>query len=126
MTSALSLTDVRKVIFKIPLWQLLIGCLCAVFYWLLSGGHQAFSALSGALISTVGSLVFAITVFALPTHDSHQVVKRMFKGELLKMMVVAILFYWSIKWFKFDLLPLIIGFSVTFVAFWVTLLRAFR
>ena len=126
MASELSLTDVRKIVFKIPLLQLLIGLVCALVFFVASTQQNAFAAMAGAVVSTAGSLMFALIVFAIPARDSKVVLARMFKGELFKMMVVAILFYWCITWFKFPLMPLIIGFSVTFVAFWVALLKAFK
>ena len=126
MASELSLTDVRRIVFKIPLLQLLIGMACALVFLIVSSQQNALAAMAGAVVSTAGSLMFALIVFVIPARDARAVVGRMFKGELFKMMVVAILFYWCITWFKFPLMPLIVGFSVTFVAFWVALLKAFK
>ncbi|WP_395373022.1 ATP synthase subunit I [Marinicella sp. W31] len=112
--------------FKIPLLQLLIGMACALVFLIVSSQQNAIAAMAGAVVSTAGSLMFALIVFVIPARDARAVVGRMFKGELFKMMVVAILFYWCITWFKFPLMPLIVGFSVTFVAFWVALLKAFK
>jgi len=99
---------------------------CALLFFVASSQEYAIAAMAGAVVSTAGSFMFALIVFAIPARDARAVVGRMFKGELFKMMVVAILFYWCITWFKFPLMPLIVGFSITFVAFWVALLKAFR
>ena len=126
MTTELSYKEVKKTVFKIPVQQLLIGVLLAVAFYVFKGQASALAALSGAVISTLGSLVFAVIVFVSPARDQRQIKSRMVTGELLKIFTVVILFYVSIVVLKFALLPLLLGFVATFITFWVALLTAFK
>ena len=125
MTTEFSWQEVKKTVFKIPLYQLLIGVLTAVFFWLFQGQAAAVSALAGALISTLGSLMFAFIV-AWPFSPDQAMVGKMVKGEILKFMVIGALFYVAITQFSFQLMALLIGFIVTLLAFWVALLTSFK
>ncbi len=125
MTTEFSWQEVKKTVFKIPLYQLLIGVLTAVFFWLFQGQAAAVSALAGALISTLGSLMFAFIV-AWPFSPDQAMVGKMVKGEILKFIVIGALFYVAITQFSFQLMALLIGFIVTLLAFWVALLTSFK
>ena len=125
MTTEFSWQEVKKTVFKIPLYQLLIGVLTAVFFWLFQGQAAAVSALAGALISTLGSLMFAFIV-AWPFSPDQAMVGKMVKGEILKFIVIGAMFYVAITQFSFQLMALLIGFIVTLLAFWVALLTSFK
>ena len=126
MTAELSYKEVKKIVFKIPLQQVLIGVFVAAIFFLIQGQSAAYSALAGALISTVGSLVFATMLFLSPVRDERQIKSRMMTGEILKIFTVAMLFYVAIVLLKLALLPLLLGFIATFATFWVALLTAFK
>jgi F0F1-type ATP synthase assembly protein I len=125
MTTEFSWQEVKKTVFKIPLYQLMIGVLTAVFFWLFLGQAAAISAFAGALISTLGSLMFAFIV-AWPFSPDQAMVGKMVKGEILKFIVIGALFYLAITQFSFQLMALLIGFIITLLAFWVALLTSFK
>lgn len=125
MTTDFSWQEVKKTVFKIPLYQLMLGLLAAVFFWLVQGQSAAVSAFVGAIISTLGSLTFAFIV-AWPFSTDNAMVGKMMKGEILKFIVIGALFYLAITQFSFQLMALLVGFIITLVAFWVALLTSFK
>ncbi len=125
MTEQLTLKEVKKTVVKIPIYQVLIGVLIATVFYFFKDGSAAFSAGSGALISALGSLAFALIVI-WPFGNTESLVGRMFKGEIMKFVVIGLLFYVAITNFSFQLMPLLIGFIATLLAFWVALLTSFK
>lgn len=125
MTNEITLEEVKKTVIKIPLYQFLIGILIASVFYFLKDETAAFSAIAGAVISALGSLVFALIV-VWPFGNTQMLVGRMFKGEIMKFVVIGILFYFAITNFSFQLMPLLIGFIATLLAFWVALLTSFK
>ena len=121
----MTLTEVKKTVVKIPIYQLLIGLLIATIFFLLQGQSAAISAGAGALISALGSLAFMVIV-TWPFGNTQNLVGRMFKGEIMKFVVIGILFYTAVTNFSFQLMPLLIGFIATLLAFWVALLTSFK
>ncbi len=126
MTAELSYKEVKKIVFKIPMQQLLIGVALATAFFFIQGHSAAYAAFAGSVISTLGSLVFACVLFLSPVRDERQIKTRMMIGEILKIFTVAVLFYFAIVVFKLALMPLLLGFIATFVTFWVALLTAFK
>ena len=126
MTAELSYKEVKKIVFRIPLQQMLIGVLVAIIFFFLQGQPSAIAAVAGALISTVGSLVFASVLFLSPVRDERQIKSRMMTGEILKIFTVVVLFYVAIVLLKLAVMPLMLGFIATFITFWVALITAFK
>jgi len=125
MTEQITLKEVKKTVVKIPLYQMLIGALIAGLFFYLQGESAALSAGAGALISALGSWTFAVIV-TWPFGDTQTLVGRMFKGEIMKFVVIGILLYIAVTGFSFQLMPLLIGFIATLLAFWVALLTSFK
>jgi len=121
----MTLKEVKKTVVKIPIYQLMIGALIALIFYYLQGGEAAVSAGTGALISALGSLAFTVIV-TWPFGNTQNLVGRMFKGEIMKFLVIGVLFYIAITNFSFQLMPLLIGFIATLLAFWVALLTSFK
>lgn len=125
MTEPMTFKEVKKTVVKIPVYQMLIGVLIATLFFYLQGRSAAVSAGTGALISALGSLAFAVIV-TWPFGDTQSLVGRMFKGEIMKFIVIGVLFYIAVTNFSFQLMPLLIGFIATLLAFWVALLTSFK
>ena len=125
MTKEITLQEVKKTVVKIPVYQVLIGALIATLFYFLQGTDSAISAAAGAIISALGSLVFTLLV-VMPMGDTKTLVGRMFKGEILKFVVIGLLFYLALTLYSFVLMPLLIGFMATLLAFWVALLTSFK
>ncbi|MGJ8662231.1 MAG: ATP synthase subunit I [Marinicella sp.] len=115
----------KKTVVKIPIYQVLIGVLIAAIFFYIQGMQAAYSAGTGALISAMGSLAFTLIV-TWPFGNTESLVGRMFKGEIMKFVVIGVLFYVAITNFSFQLMPLLIGFIATLLAFWVALLTSFK
>ncbi len=130
MASNTSFQDVKKAVYKIPLWQALIGVAVAAAYLLTSGSEAGLAAAVGTLISVLGSLVFAWVVFGRPSAPVQEndpgVIGRMLKGEILKLAAVAMMFIAVYKSHTLLALPLLIGFIATLFSFWVAMFTAFR
>ena len=125
MTEHTTLKEVKKTVIKIPIYQVVIGLLIAIIFYFLQGRPAAISAGTGAFISALGSLAFT-AIATWPFGDTQALVGRMFKGEIMKFIVIGILFYSAVTNFSFQLMPLLIGFIATLLAFWVALLTSFK
>lgn len=125
MTKEITLQEVKKTVVKIPVYQMLIGVVIAAIFFFAQGDQAAKSAVTGALISAIGSLVFALIV-VWPFGDQQALVGRMFKGEIMKFIMIGLLFYLAVTNLSFQLMPLLIGFIATLLAFWVALLTSFK
>ncbi len=116
----------RTAVFLIPLWQVIVTVALAALAYSLFDWPVAKSVLTGGVISAIGSLVFALSVFVTRATDSRVVLRRMFRGEALKLALVAVLFYLAIVVLRVQALPTMAGFLVTLLVFWVALLRAIK
>ncbi len=116
----------RTAVFLIPLWQGVVTVMLAVLTYSAYNWPVAKSVLTGGIISAIGSLVFALSVFTTLATDSRVVLRRMFRGEALKLALVAVLFYLAIVVLHVQALPTMAGFLVTLLVFWVALLRAIK
>ncbi len=125
MTEHMTLKEVKKTVVKIPIYQVVIGLIIAALFFFLQGRPAAIAAGTGALISAMGSLAFTVIV-TWPFGDTQSLVGRMFKGEIMKFIVIGVLFYIAVTNFSFQLMPLLIGFIATLLAFWVALLTSFK
>lgn len=121
-----SLSDVRKVVFLLPVWQLLIGVIIALVFFLLKGSTAAIAAFFGASISFAGSLVFAFVVFGLGDQSPQNIMRKMFRAEALKILTIGLMFYFAFAILALPFMPVIVGFMATLIIFFVALLTVFR
>jgi F0F1-type ATP synthase assembly protein I len=126
MTPQPSLSEVRKVVFLLPVWQLLIGVIVGIGFYLLVGQVAGIAGFFGASISCAGSLVFAFVVFGLGHQSSENITKQMFRAEAFKIMTIGIMFYVAFAKLGLPFLPVIVGFMATLIIFFVALLTVFR
>lgn len=126
MTPQPSVSEVRKVIFLLPVWQLLTGVAIAFIFFLLNGTTAAMASFFGACISSTGSLVFAIIVFGLRNVPAENIMRNMFRAEAFKILTVVLMFYVSISVLALPFLPVMIGFIATLIVFIVALVLVFR
>jgi F0F1-type ATP synthase assembly protein I len=119
-------SDVRKVVFLLPVWQLLIGVIIALVFYLLNGSTAAIAGFFGASISFAGSLVFAFVVFGLGDQTPQNMMRKMFRAEAFKILTIGLMFYFAFAILALPFLPVIVGFMATLIIFFVALLTAFR
>ena len=126
MSDNLSFTQVKKKVFLIPIWQLLVGLVVFAILFIVSGVTSAISGLYGSLVGVVGSLVFAGMVFGFGSRSGQLTTGRIFKAEAIKFLVVAILFYLAFAELALPFLSVIVGFFATLIVFILALLMLFR
>ncbi len=126
MTQQPSISEVRKVVFLLPVWQLLLGVVVGFLFFLFAGVNAGIAGFYGASINFAGSLVFAFVIFGVGNQSPQNMTKQMFRAEAYKIMVVASMFYLAFAKLGLPFLPVIVGFMATLIVFFVALLTVFR
>jgi ATP synthase protein I len=105
---------------RMMLWQLLVILGLSAAVLLIQGAQTAFSVLLGGLCYWLPTLVFATRIFKFATaRQAKQFVAAFFVGEMLKLMLSAILFVFSAKYLPVMALAMMVGYMGAIVAFWV-------
>jgi F0F1-type ATP synthase assembly protein I len=110
----------------LPIWQLLIGVIIGMGFYLLAGKLAGIAGFFGASISFAGSIVFAFVVFGFGEQTNENMMRKMFRAEAFKILTVAIMFYVAFAKLGLPFLPVIVGFMATLIVFFVALLTVFR
>ena len=121
-----SILEVKKTVFLIAVWQLIIGIVVALVFQLLNGSTAAIAGFFGASISFAGSIVFAFMVFGLGDQSSKNIMQIMFRAEAFKFLTIGLMFYIAIAVLALPFMPVIVGFMATLLVFFVALLTVFR
>jgi len=121
-----SIYDVRKVVFLLPIWQMLIGLVVGSAFYFFAGQLAGIAGFFGASISCVGTLVFAFVIFGIGNQSPKSMTRQMFRAEAYKIMTVAGMFYLAFAKLGLPFLPVIVGFMATLIVFFVALLTVFR
>lgn len=115
----------RRTAFAIVLGQLGITLLAGGLFLLSSGARAGYSALIGGGIGTLASLYMAVSFFrAGSAADPRHVLRGVYVGELVKLMMTAALFVAVIVFLPVVFLPLFSGYLATFFVYWLALLKA--
>ncbi len=126
MAQQTSFSEVRKIVFLLPVWQLLVGLVIAIIFFLLKGSTAAIASFFGASISFAGSLVFAFVVFGLGDQSLQRMKITMFRAEALKILTISFMFYFAFAVLALPFVPVIVGFMATLIIYFVALLPVFR
>jgi len=126
MAPQTSFLEVRKAIFILPVWQLIIGVVVGIVFWFVSGTQSAIAAFYGGSIGFAGSLVFAFVMFGFGRTDSKDVMRKMFRAEAFKILTVGLMFYFAFAKLGLPFMPVIVGFMVTLIIFFVALITIFK
>ncbi len=121
-----SILEVKKTVFLIAVWQLIMGIIIALVFQLLNGSTAAIAGFFGASISFAGSIVFAFMVFGLGDQSSKNIMQIMFRAEAFKFLTIGLMFYIAIAVLALPFMPVIVGFMATLLVFFVALLTVFR
>ena len=116
-----------KRLFPVVRWVLLAQfagiVVVAALFWPFGGAHAALSALAGGLVAFVPNLVNSL---GLGVRDDRrtakQVARLFFGGEVLKLLLTALLFAAVFQVPDLEILPLMAGFVSALTAFWFALL----
>jgi len=85
---------------------------------------SAIDLLAGGGIATAGSLAMAGLVFGGSGGGAERAMSRFYLGEVLKLVVVAVLFVLVLKTMRVAPLAMFAGFAATFLVYWIALLAA--
>ena len=121
-----SLSEVRKIVFLLPVWQMVIGIFVGIVFYFFAGSIAGIAGFFGASISCAGSLVFAFVIFGLGNQTGERITKQMFRAEAFKILTIAVMFYLAFAKLGLPFLPVIVGFMATLIIFFVALLTVFR
>ena len=87
------------------------------------GWSTAGAALTGAAIGVVTNLYMALRVFGGGVvRPAHQALQRFYSAEAVKVAMTVGLFALAIGVFRVAFLPLIVGYSLTLMVYWLALL----
>ncbi len=91
------------------------------------GGIQTgFSALVGGLIPTGTNAYLGRRLIVVRKEAPQQIITALYKGELVKYLLTAVLFGVAIVLLKAELVPLLSGYVLVLAVFWFVLLRSGR
>ncbi|MDP7155112.1 MAG: ATP synthase subunit I [Arenicellales bacterium] len=91
------------------------------------GGIQTgFSALVGGLISTGTNAYLGRRLIVVRKEAPQQIITALYKGELVKYLLTAVLFGVAFVLLKAELVPLLSGYVLVLAVFWFVLLRSGR
>jgi ATP synthase protein I len=117
-----SAAGIARPVFRIVALQLTIAVLFSALVALFAGVEKGWSAAMGGGIATAGSLVYALIV-ARGNGDAKAIFRRHFRAEMVKVFITAVLFITTLVLFPSAAwLWLILGFAVTTLAYWFSLL----
>ena len=126
MVSQPSFSEVRKVVFLLPVWQLLLGVVIGLVFFMLAGMTAAIAAFYGASVGFAGSFVFALVVFGFGNQSAENSMRKMFRAEAFKILTIGVMFYFAFAVLALPFMPVIVGFIATLIIFFVALLTVFR
>lgn len=107
--------------------QAMLGVSAAVAGGLLGGASSALAVLGGAGIGILLTAVSALRSAVLPPEaDAARVVSAFHRGMILKMALSVVLFVIVAALFSKWFLPVVSGYAVTLVAYWIALVRIGR
>ncbi|MBX3708409.1 MAG: ATP synthase subunit I [Gammaproteobacteria bacterium] len=106
--------------YQIVLLQLMGVVMLAVLSLVLNGTRSGFSVLMGGLAYGLPNLIFVWRVFRyVGASQITQFVTAFFIGEIVKLILSAVLFLMIVKYLPISLLSVLIGFAGAIVLFWV-------
>jgi ATP synthase protein I len=99
--------------------QLLIGLLITVIVLVSVNRHAAISALLGALVALIPSVVFAKKMFQHQgARAARQIVKNFYTGEFFKIILSVILFTLVLKFYKLVPLAFFLAYIAVIMTHW--------
>jgi ATP synthase protein I len=113
----------KSIAYSIVLAQLGVALGGAVFCLAVWGWTTAGAALTGGLIGVVTNLYLALRVFGgNAVRPAQQVLRRFYAAEATKVVLTAGLFVLAIAVLHAEFLPLLAGYGLTLVVYWLALL----
>ena len=106
--------------YQIVFWQLAGVLVLALLVLPISGFKNSFSVLMGGMAYGLPNLIFVWRVFRFAgAHQMTPFVAAFFLGEMLKLILSAILVLVIVKYLPVSLLSVLVGFIGAIVSFWI-------
>ena len=112
----------KSTAYRIVLAQLGAAVFMAVLLYALGGAASGAAAAVGGAIAVISNFYFACHVFAGGVVPAHTVMRRFYVAEVVKALLTGGLFLVAILVLKLSFLPLLLGYAVALVVYWVALL----
>jgi ATP synthase protein I len=117
-----SAASIARPVFRIVALQLTIAVLFSALVALFAGVGKGWPAAMGGAIAVLGSLAYALIV-TRANGDPKAIFRRHFRAEMVKLFITAVLFIAVLVLFPSAAsVWLILGFAVTTLAYWFSLL----
>lgn len=117
---------IQQQAYRIVIWQFACVVLLAILAAILRGKNSGFSVLAGGSAYVLPNLLFVWRVFRYAgASQMAQFMSAFFIGEMLKLVLSAILFLMIVKYLPVSLLSLLVGFIGAIIAFWAVCLWQF-
>lgn len=120
MTATPLTKRIRHQAYQIVWWQLVGVIVLAGMAFILGGSQSSLSVLLGGMAYGLPNLVFVWRVFRYSgAHQMTQFFAAFCFGEMIKLILSAILFLLIVKYLPVSLLSVLVGFVGAIVSFWV-------
>jgi len=112
---------VQNKAYRIVIFQLMGVMMLAFLALILRGTVSGFSVLAGGLAYVIPNLIFVWRVFRYARASEMTLfMAAFFIGEMLKLVLAAVLFLMIVKTLPVSLLSVLVGFAAAIVSFWLT------
>ena len=106
--------------YQVVFWQLAGVAMLALAALLISGVKNGVSVFAGGMCYGLPNLIFVWRVFRFTgAHQMTQFVAAFFLGEMMKLILSAVLFVMIVKYLSVGLLSTLVGFVGAIISFWV-------
>ncbi len=114
------------VVIRVLAGQLILGG-AVTGAWFFEAPIAAAAAAAGTAIALLPTLYFAVKVFSkAPGSAPHEVLRALYTGEAVKLILTAALFAIALRWFGGHFLPLITAYAAALATYWFVLLGNLR
>jgi len=108
----------KVAIAKFLAYQLIVLLLIALLLRLTWNYAAAISALLGGLLAWIPNIFLAIFIFTrVSSRDPKKIVNAFYMGEMLKIVLMCVLFVLMLHWYKIALGPFLIGMIGTYLTY---------
>lgn len=114
--------NIAKPVYKVVALQFIIAVLFSVVVGGMGDAHKGWSSAYGGAVAVIGSLMYAMLV-ASGSNDANKAFRAHLRAEMVKIFITVVLFVLALVLFQSAAwLWLILGFAVTTLAYWFSLL----
>ena len=114
----------KNIALRVVLIQLLLTLLASALFFIFLGREGAIAGLTGGISSTLPHLILVYVMFASKGSKDPKTARRLFFwGEVVKTVLISTMLAVVVIFVKPKMLPMLATFALTYVAFWISLMR---